>query len=470
MPAVLLSRLLPGAAADVQEEIAQIGGDTPLLEKYSYTYRELRLEAWQYLSEEEYKVTYNTVLDMINGLQQELVGLDNTECSIDLGPKIGGRVREAGGGRIAFFDTFPPASPDETLSNSTNTANATFSSSSGAANGSLIEYKVQTRVHDTYMIIQKAGKFRKMSEATTSALLLQAYQEVQHLAVLSGGNNPISEDYTYPYRGLNLAAWSHGSPRQTRYKVTYNMISDMIIGLQGNLRRLNDVECTVDLWMVANGRNYPAGTGVLTFADDAVADSPNATASNASPNVTNEVITNLSADRWEYHVPGTSTLLVIQKTYAARTLPVLESLQLFDQASAQIRNNITEYGRDARLVNGRFISIYKTLSLQAYERSPPTEPLTYDMVNDVVTGLKDCFWRVNYAEASFSIDRITDYTAIGLGYGFITFKNAPILSNLTSSGGGFAPLNASSINLQLPGNSGGTSDSLEPQSTGSATA
>lgn len=271
MDSGMIAILLRGALADVQSKITDLGmhgGETPLSAKYEYAYRELVLEAWQYMSEEEYWVTYNTVLDMITGLQQNLeTRLNNVECTIDLQPIIRGHLREAGAGVIRFADSLGLIRPSGTASNMTNRANET-----------LTEYRVETQVHDTSMVIQMGGRYRQMPKSTTTRLLDDAYQDAKHQAVHFGGETPLEKPYEYTYRDLTLAAFSHGSPRQTRYKVTYNMVSDMITGLRANLQRLNGVECTVDLAKAINGRKYPAGSGSLEFSDDILTKGSNVTA------------------------------------------------------------------------------------------------------------------------------------------------------------------------------------------------
>lgn len=417
--------VLRGARVDIQRMIAQYGGDTPLLENYSYTYQRLRIEAWQYMSEEEYKVTHNTILDMITGLEQNLhLHLDDTECRVDLRPIIEGEPRGAGHGLIHFADDPRP-----------NTQNGTTLSPSLSSNATLTDYRVQTQVHDTFMTIQMAGQFRKLPEGVTARLLAEAYQDVRHQIVHFGGETQLSEAYEYTYQGLTLAAFSHGSPRETKYKVTYIMVLNMITGLRENLRRINEVECTIDLAKKVGARIYPAGSGLLGYPDDTSLLSLNGTVP-ASSNGTNGTLVGLGADEYEFRVPGTNTLLIIRKAGSKSQMPVLETLQLLSHATADLETLMREHGVNARLINGEFVTHHDNFVLEAHEPRIPQVPLTYDIVQDMVTGLKDCFWRLNYVESTVDIYRLGQQSVIQVGSGILSPEKDKTLlppSNVTTT-------------------------------------
>lgn len=252
MPYTAVSQILQGANANALSLIAQHGGETPLLEAYSFVRGELCIEAWQYISEEHYKVTYDTLFDMITGLERNLARLNDRECSVALEPVIEGLPREAGNGVIGFVDKSAPTLSNQTLSSFLKTTNDTLGVS-----------QIRTRIRDTAMTLQQYGRKRKMSLASISAILTDAYSDVRHQILHYGEDTTLSEEYQYILRGLKVAAWSHRSPRETKYQVTYGMVCDMIAGLRANLRQLDDVECAVDLAKVVGNRIYPAGSGVL---------------------------------------------------------------------------------------------------------------------------------------------------------------------------------------------------------------
>ena len=256
MPYAAVSQILEGANANVLSLIAQHGGDTPLLEAYSFVSGELCIQAWQYISESYYKVTYDTLFVMITGLEQNLMRLNDRECSVSLEPVIEGLPREAGNGLIGFVDESAP-----------NLSNGTLSSPTATANGTLSVSQIKTRIRDTAMTLQQYGRKRPMSVSSISAILTDAYSDIRHQILHYGEDTPLSEEYQCYLRGLVLGAWSHQPPRETEYKVTYGMVCDMIMALRANLRQLDDVECRVDLAKVVGDRIYPAGSGVLTFAE-----------------------------------------------------------------------------------------------------------------------------------------------------------------------------------------------------------
>ncbi|KAL8830188.1 MAG: hypothetical protein Q9191_001569 [Dirinaria sp. TL-2023a] len=254
MPYAAVSQILESANADVLNLIAQHGGDTPLVEAYNFVRDELRIEAWQYVSETHYKVTYDTLFDMITGLERNLMRLNDRECSVALEPVIGGLPREAGNGLIGFVEN--SALSNGTSLNSQKTTNSTLGVS-----------QVKAQIRDTAMTIQQYGRRRQMSVASISAILTDAYSDVRHQILHYGEDTALSEEYQHTLQGLKVAAWSHRSPRETKYQVTYGMMCDMITGLRANLRQLDDVECAVDLAKVVGDRIYPAGSGALAFSD-----------------------------------------------------------------------------------------------------------------------------------------------------------------------------------------------------------
>ena len=280
MPYTAVSQVLEGANADILSLIAQHGGDTPLVETYSFTRAALHIQAWQYMSEEQYKVTYNALFDMVTALERNLARLSDRECSVAVEPVIGGLPREAGYGLISFVDDSSPSLSNGTLSGSAETRNDTLKIS-----------QVKTRIRDTSMTLEKTGRRRQMPVASISAVLTDAYSDVRHQILHYREDTPLPEDYQYISRGLKVTASSYRPPRETRYKVTYGMVCDMIMGLRANLRQLDDAECSVDLAKVVGDRIYPAGSGALTFSDGLLEIGSNSNGSISSSSATKDKIT-----------------------------------------------------------------------------------------------------------------------------------------------------------------------------------
>lgn len=102
MPSEMINELLKEAKLDVQGKIVKYGGDTRFLMDYQTFHQGVLLEAWQDHSEENYRLTYDAVLDMIVGLQKNIERLNNVECTMSLSLVVGGRSRLSGRGVVRF--------------------------------------------------------------------------------------------------------------------------------------------------------------------------------------------------------------------------------------------------------------------------------------------------------------------------------------------------------------------------------
>ena len=131
-------------------------------------------------------------------------------------------------------------------------------------NNSLSVNPIKLRIHDTDMTfhIERSGKI--MLPDDTSDILSEASQDIRHQILHYGRDTVLEEDYYYRFRSLRLVAWSH-EQRETKYEVTYGMVSDMISGLRVTIGQLGHRECTVELARVVGDRVFPAGWGLLAF-------------------------------------------------------------------------------------------------------------------------------------------------------------------------------------------------------------
>lgn len=301
---------------------------------------------------------------------------------------------------------------------------------------------------------------RRMPLTMASQLITQAGKDIRSKIRQHGGNIPLLEDYEFIHRNLHLRAWQYMSEEET--KVTYTMVSDMISGLRDNLLRIALGECSIDLGQMIEGESHEAGGGSLGFLYDFATDSLNGTMP-SSPNGTNGTFSGslsgpsgttatvtgprsgsngttigpLGNDQWEYRVPDSNTFIVIKKEPLGRRMPLLGILQLLDHADdVDLRDKIRQYGGHSRLLDNRYIYHYENLELEAHET---VGPLTYIMIRDMVTGLKDCFWHVNYAESEVDIYRLEgtgtgghDYEKEVVGSGTISFQGPRNRSNMTT--------------------------------------
>ena len=149
---------------------------------------------------------------------------------------------------------------------------------------------------------------------------------------------------------------------------------------------------------------------------------------------------NLGAEWWEYHVPNTDTLLVIRKIRGGRTLPVLESLQLLYLADARLKSIIDQQGEEDRPVDGGFLFEHQHLYLVAHDQEFPSMRLTYGIIQNMVTGLKDSFWHVHYMESTVDVYRVEPGFVVNVGLGTIFWPTV-----------GPTTLNGLNPGLRLPG-------------------
>ena len=318
-------------------------------------------------------------------------------------------------------------SPTPSVSNSTDATSSTST-----------EFRVETQVHNTYMTIQAGGKYRRMPEGLTSRLLDDAYQDVRHQAIHFGGDTPLEKVYEIRYQGLTLAAFNHGSPRETTYKVTYSMVIDLIIGLRLNLERLNGVECFVDLFKVTNGRRYPAGIGVLGFSDETIAMvESNAMVAATSSNNTS-LRTLLGATDWSEHIPGTNVLVTITNYQRGSRMPLAQTFQLLKLAKERIAADIRAHDANTDLPDHEYHVEFQDVRFEVYRRRGMSSEMTYGLVQNMVTVLQEGFWHVNYKESMIDIVRLPHRTLLGTGRIYIHGEPGNLASNLMLSGVGAA--------------------------------
>jgi len=319
------------------------------------------------------------------------------------------------------------------------------------------EQVLEITVHDTHMVITREEDGKRMPLTMSSQLITQAGKDIRSKIRQHGGNTPLLEDYEFIHRDLHIRAWQYMSEEEI--KVTYTMVSDMITALRDNLLRIALGECSVDLGQMIEGRSHEAGGGSLGFLDDFATDglngttpnSPNGANSTSSGSLSGQNRTNVTApnfsngsngttigplgeDAWEYRVPNTDTFIIIGKY--GRRMPLLGILQLLNHADADLRLKINEYGGRTPLGDNVYRFQEDSLEVEAHKT---TGPLTYNMVRDMVTGLKDCFWHVNYVESAIDIYRVEGTRPDGyiygkeiFGSGTISFQEPRNRSNMTT--------------------------------------
>ena len=298
------------------------------------------------------------------------------------------------------------------------------------------------------MAIIKEQDAKSMPSSSLFQLLNRASMEVQHIITRRGGDTPIMGDYIYFYGLLVVEAWQYRSEQQ--YRVTYDAVLDMIVGLQQNLQRLGHAECSVNLSPMVDGRPRPAGGGAISYVGPRAELSLNGIMSGFL-DTTNQTATDLEAEQWDYDIPDSDTRIRIRKIPSGRTMPLAESLQLLHRATRDLENLIEEYGGDAFPGGGNYHLVHRNLHLEVQD-SNPTRPsrLPYSVIQDIVTGLKDCFWRVNYTESLLYVWRIERASYVIAGHGAIS---GPSIPPPTLSGG--------SPGLQLPGHTNATTDGFQ---------
>ena len=260
MSMMQISQLLQRASTDIEDKIAQYGGGGPLLGDYIYYAGDLVVEAWQFRSEVEYRVTYNVVLDMVTGLQNNIGRLDDVECGISLSPMIGKLPRAAGAGVLRFADGSAKFG-----SNGTNSGFSNAASQTTASLGALDRYQFSIRDGETYMTARKTVSYRRMPDLMVDTVLYKVYQDMELQIAHHGGNTPLSDDYEYSRGGLTLAVWQNKSSEETQYEITYQTVRNMVTGLRAGLWHIENIECALDVERVADGRNLEIGHGSLMF-------------------------------------------------------------------------------------------------------------------------------------------------------------------------------------------------------------
>ena len=290
------------------------------------------------------------------------------------------------------------------------------------------------------MAIIKEQDASSIPSASLFQLLSRAGIEVHHIITRRGRDTPIVGDFIYFYESLVVEAWQYRSEQQ--YRVTYDTVLDMIAGLQQNLHILGNTECSVKLSPMVDGRPRLAGGGAIL--------SLNGTMSGFL-NTTNQTAMDFGADQWDYDVPDSDTMIRIRKAPSGRTMPIAESLQLLHLATRDLQNLIGEHGGDAFPEGGNYHVAHRNLDLEVQDPDPSRPSrLPYSVIQDIVTGLKDCFWRVNYVESLLDVWRIDRASYIIAGHGAISGPNIPPPT-----------LSGASPGLQLPGHSNATTDGLQ---------
>ena len=283
---------------------------------------------------------------------------------------------------------------------------------------------VRVQIHDTYFIMNQDTGGNRMPFELTSRLLHEADVDIQLKIARYGRNTPLVEEYEYRYQSLRLEASSFLS--EGGFSVTYDRVGYMITALENKLWQLDDIECDVDIFLWNGDRWQDVGYGVLGFIADSTTNNLNRTGPSSSPS---QNITALGLDKWECQVGN--TLLVIRKNRNGRRMPVLESLQLLDEVSSNLKAEVDQHGGETRLVGGELTYYFQNLGLEAHEWPDAQVPVTYDMVVDMMTGLKDCFWRVNYVESTVDLYKIGSRVLARAGFGTISFRNVLNRTNST---------------------------------------
>ena len=316
------------------------------------------------------------------------------------------------------------------------------------------------------MVISKEYDGRVMPFAVTSHLLHEAGADIQRKVIQHGADTPLVENYEYVYRNLRIEAWQYISEEES--KVTYAMVRNMVIALENKLWQLDDVECDVALSRLVRGIAQPAGHGLIGFVDDPLTNGINGTVT-SFPNGSNGTVAGLGADQWHCRVDD--TLFVIRKNPNGRRMPTLESLQLLNEATRDLELQIDQRGGgDIRIEGGNYVYHYQGLTLEAHQWPGVQLPVTYDTVQNMVSGLKDCFWRVNYVESTIEIDRIGSRTIADVGFGIISFLPALNRANITIPTAGSATQNEISSGLPPSSTSNVTLGGLEKPASSVATA
>lgn len=289
MPLTMSSQLLTQAGKDVRSKIRQHGGNTPLLEDYEFIHRELQIRAWQYMSEEETKVTYTMISDMITALRDNLMRIALGECSVDLGQMIEGQSHEAGGGSVGFLNDFATDGPNGALLDSPDGTNRTFSGSlsaqdgtnltapslSNGSNGTKIgplgedrwSYRVPNT--DTFIVIGKLVHGRKLPILGILQLLNHAHADLQLKINKYGGNSPLIDNkYRFQENSLEVEA------SETIGPLTWNMVRDMVTGLQDCFWHVSYVESLINIYRVEGpgphgpiSREEMVGSGTISSTE-----------------------------------------------------------------------------------------------------------------------------------------------------------------------------------------------------------
>ena len=271
-----------------------------------------------------------------------------------------------------------------------------------------------------------------MPTAKMSQLLRIAKRDIRRHVARYGGNTPLHHFFEMTQGDLQIAAWDEGSAEERQ--LTYDMVADMITALEENIWRVEDVECLVELSVLVRGQPRKVGLGWMGFISEAATKGLNSANLNSStaPNETGKVP--LGADRWVYRVPDSETLLIINKDTNGRRMPVLKSLQLLQDLGRDIQFEADIRGGESPLDGGRYIYYYDDLDFTARQWRDAETPLTYNMVVDVVKGLEQCFWRVNYVESTVEVYRVeSPRFNVRAGFATISFHDVPDRNGLNET-------------------------------------
>lgn len=231
---------------------------------------------------------------------------------------------------------------------------------------------------------------------------------------------------------LRLEAWQYSAAKAP---VTWELMEEFITGLESNILRLGNVESDIDLYHLKDDNPQSAGHAVIAFRKDTpwrVSSSNTTTldtteAANPlllSGSRNGNTTASLQADSYEYQVPNTHTIFVINKKLGGRTLPVVDALQLFNHVRQDLKDEIDAHGEEeTSLVDKSYQYYYNDLALEAHDT---TGEFTYHMTEDVVSGLQDVFWRVGYGESKIDVySMLARNHRLKLGTVTVALQDAP---------------------------------------------
>lgn len=114
------------------------------------------------------------------------------------------------------------------------------------------------------MTISKTGQ--GMPAANVSSHLQAASVDIRGEIAYWGGYRRLQGGaYEFAHAGLRIRAWQW--PEDRDLQVTYDIVEDMITGLEISLQRLGYRECGVTLYAVVEWREFQVGKGTLGLVE-----------------------------------------------------------------------------------------------------------------------------------------------------------------------------------------------------------